>query len=69
MRVHVWEGAVWITQDGDQRDYYVPARGSFTLTRDGLSLISALGRASIALASPYEADAAARIEVVPPVSA
>lgn len=62
--VRVHDGAVWITQEGDRRDYYVPARGSFTLTRDGLTLISALGRASIALTSPFERAAAARIEMV-----
>jgi hypothetical protein len=48
--VHVREGAVWITQEGDRRDYYVPARGSFRLTRDGLTLISAIGSASVAVA-------------------
>jgi hypothetical protein len=47
--VHVREGAVWITQERDQRDYYVAARHSFRITGAGLTLISAVGRACIAL--------------------
>jgi Protein of unknown function (DUF2917) len=50
--VHVREGAVWITQECDRRDYYVAARRSFRITSAGLTLISAVGRASIALDSP-----------------
>jgi hypothetical protein len=46
--VHVRDGAVWITQERDRRDYYVAARGSFRITGAGLTLISAVGRASIA---------------------
>jgi hypothetical protein len=49
--VHVREGAVWVTQERDPRDYYIPARASFTVTRDGLTVISALGHASIELGS------------------
>ncbi|HEV3007731.1 MAG TPA: DUF2917 domain-containing protein [Burkholderiales bacterium] len=56
MRVHVWEGAVWITQEGDRRDYFVPARTSFRITGARLTLISAIARSSIALTSPYEED-------------
>jgi DUF2917 family protein len=52
--VHVWEGAVWITQEGDERDYFVPAGKSFRVSRDGLTVISAIRRSSIALASILE---------------
>ena len=50
--IHVWEGAVWITQEGDERDYFVPAGKSFRVSRDGLTLIAAIHRSAIALASP-----------------
>ena len=52
--VHVWEGAVWITQEGDESDYFVPAGKSFRVSRNGLTVISALQRSSIALTSPLE---------------
>jgi len=52
--VHVWEGAVWITQEGDERDYFVPAGKSFRVSRNGLTVISAIRRSSIALTSPLE---------------
>jgi hypothetical protein len=47
--LHVWEGAVWITQEGDERDYLVPAGKSFRVTRAGLTLVSALRASAIAL--------------------
>jgi hypothetical protein len=54
MRVHVREGAVWITQEGDRRDYYISAGGSLRLTRDGRTVIAAVRHASIAVTSPDE---------------
>lgn len=64
MLVHVWEGAVWITQEGDRRDYFVPARSSFRVNRPGLTVISAIARSAIALTSPYEHGFTGRIDVV-----
>jgi len=43
---------VWITQDGDARDYFVPAGKSFRVSRDGRTVVSAIRRSSIALAAP-----------------
>jgi Protein of unknown function (DUF2917) len=54
MRVHVLDGAAWITQERDSRDHYVPARSSFRITNAGRTLISAVGHASIAVTSPHE---------------
>ena len=39
-------------QEGDERDYFVPAGKSFRVSRDGLTLIAAIHRSAIALASP-----------------
>ena len=50
--VHVWEGAVWITQEADQRDYFVAASKSFRVSCDGLTVIAAIRHSSIALTSP-----------------
>jgi hypothetical protein len=40
--VHVWQGAVWITQNDDRRDYYVRAGEYFRIGRDGVTVISAI---------------------------
>ena len=39
--VAVLWGSVWLTQDGDSRDYEVNSGESFTIRGDGLVLISA----------------------------
>lgn len=41
-RIEVARGTLWITQDGDSRDFIVPAGGSLTLDRDGVTLAQAL---------------------------
>ena len=41
--VYVWEGELWITQEGDSRDRYVGRGGWFRIESDGLTLVSALG--------------------------
>ncbi len=47
--VSVWDGALWITQEGDARDYYIPAGQSFRIQRDGLTLVHALQRSIVTL--------------------
>jgi hypothetical protein len=64
MLVYVWNGGVWITQEGDGSDRFVAGPGWFRITSSGLTLISALTRSSIGLGSPYQEDFAERIEVV-----
>jgi len=39
--VYVWEGELWITQEGDQRDHFVSPGRWFRLERDGASLLYA----------------------------
>ena len=64
MLVYVWSGNLWITQEGDGRDRHIAAGGWFRISTSGLTLISALGRSSITLTSPYEQGFAERIEMV-----
>ena len=40
--VRVLDGVVWITQAGDQRDIVLYAGGTFTLDRNGLTLVVAI---------------------------
>lgn len=47
--VSVLHGELWITQEGDERDYCVGAGQSLRIERRGLVVASALRRSSIAL--------------------
>ena len=53
MMVHVWDGELWITQEGDRRDHYIKAGGRLLLDRDGLAIAYALRRAHITLTAPH----------------
>lgn len=59
--VCVWDGALWVTQEGDQRDYYVAAGESFRIARDGVTLINALRRAVVTVGAPRESAATERL--------
>jgi hypothetical protein len=50
--VHVWNGSLWITQEGDRRDYLVEAGDSFEIARNGVTLIHALRRSIVTLDAP-----------------
>lgn len=49
-RVDCREGRLWITQDHDNRDVMLGAGDVFTLERDGVTLVQALGGARIEVA-------------------
>jgi DUF2917 family protein len=58
-KIHVWSGAVWLTQEGDARDYYLTAGQSFTVERGGTALATAMCRSSVSVtpAAPRESRA------------
>ena len=49
--IRVRSGALWVTQEGDRRDYYLPARSSLVLERDGLALAQATQHSTVIVAS------------------
>jgi hypothetical protein len=51
MQVHVEQGTLWITQQGDTSDVVLERGESFPLDRDGLALLHACGRAPLTLIS------------------
>ena len=61
--VHVWQGSLWITQEGDRRDILLQAGQSFRLDRDGTALVKCWDDAVLALTSPHEERPARSIEV------
>jgi hypothetical protein len=45
--VAVFDGLVWVTQDGDPRDVFLRGGDSFQFDHDGLALIEALTPATL----------------------
>jgi hypothetical protein len=66
--VYVWEGELWITQEGDQRDYFVRGGEWFRLERDGAALLQATRRTHATLTAPTPQDYARRITMTPALS-
>jgi hypothetical protein len=64
--IHVWQGSLWITQEGDTRDIVLEAGDSFRLDRNGVALAKAWDDTVLALASPHEKRPARDIAVRPP---
>ena len=50
--IRVWSGALWVTQEGDVRDYYLTAGQSFTVDRRGTMIATAMHRAHISVTPP-----------------
>lgn len=62
--IYVWEGSVWLTQDGDGRDVMLGAGGWFRLDRKGVAVVYALGRCALTLTSPYQERYAAALQLL-----
>ena len=52
--VAVLWGSVWLTQDGDSRDYELNAGESFTIRGDGMIVISAFENSAVTILQPCE---------------
>jgi hypothetical protein len=50
--LYVWEGGVWLTQEGEARDRHVGAGEWFRLDRQGVAVASALERTVVTLTAP-----------------
>ena len=54
-KVRCLRGSVWVTQDGDYRDYYLYAGDTVHLDRPGLALVYALEPAEVLVSARAEA--------------
>lgn len=45
----VFDGLVWVTQDGDPRDAFIPKGGVFTFDRPGLAIVEAMQESRLAV--------------------
>ena len=59
--LHVREGSVWLTQEGDRQDRYLGAGASFQLDRDGLAIAQATSRSTVTLVAPQPQAGARRV--------
>jgi hypothetical protein len=61
MVVYVWEGGLWLTQEGDRRDRYLGAGDCFRIERDGATLAQATERCTVSLTAPRPEAYAKRV--------
>ena len=61
MLVYVWDGGLWLTQEGDGRDRYLAPGQWFLLDRDGVTVIHSLARSVVTLTAPQPVLYARRV--------
>jgi hypothetical protein len=67
--IEVWDGGLWITQEGDCRDYFAGPGEAFALERDGALLAYALRASRVTLSAPVASHYARRITLAFPGAA
>lgn len=61
MQIELWDGELWVTQEGDSRDYLIGPGAKFRLEREGIVLANSLKGARVTLTAPVPAHYADRI--------
>jgi hypothetical protein len=65
MQIELWDGELWITQEGDTRDYVIGPGSSFRLGREGIVLANVFKPGRFTITAPVPAHYAERIVVTP----
>jgi hypothetical protein len=60
--VAVFEGQVWLTQDGDSRDVFLEAGESFNFESSGVTLVQAMRDARLLVSDPAALDPARPVD-------
>jgi len=55
--LHVWQGEVWITQQGSTKDHVLTAGQTFRLDRDGVALVQSFSRSIVSVSKPAQRSA------------
>ena len=63
--LYVWEGEVWLTQEGSCRDHVLHAGQWFRLERGGAALAHAFRRSVVSLSSSSPDSARRRVTLLP----
>jgi Protein of unknown function (DUF2917) len=58
-QILVLTGCVWVTQDGDGKDYILASGDGMSVTKPGLTLVMALEDSRVSLVAPKKLDAQA----------
>jgi hypothetical protein len=66
--LYVWEGEVWLTEDGERHDRILRAGEWHRVERNGAAVAYALQRATVTLTAPEPSHYARRIVLVRPGS-
>ena len=61
MQIELWDGELWITQEGDDRDYVIGPGSSFRLRGEGIVLANVFKPGRVTLTAPVPAHYAKRI--------
>ena len=61
MQIELWDGELWITQEGDNRDYVIGPGSSFRIGREGIVLANVLKPGRVTITAPVPAHYAERI--------
>src|SRR3954463_11074780 len=61
MQIELWDGELWITHEGDERDHLIGPGTKFRLEREGILLANALKGAQLTLTAAVPAHYAERI--------
>ena len=69
MQIELWDGELWITQDGDTRDYVIGPASSFRLSGEGIVLANVFKPGRVTLTAPVPAHYAERITLTSAESA
>lgn len=55
--IQVWDGALWLTQEGDRRDRYLGPGDWFRLDRNGLAIAHAIRPTILSISAPIREKA------------
>jgi len=58
--IRVWWGALWVTQEGDLRDYYLTPGQSLTVDREGTALATAMHSTRVSVTPPAPRESRAQ---------
>jgi hypothetical protein len=61
MQIELWDGELWITQEGDTRDYVIGPGSSFRLGHEGIVLANVFKPGRVTLTAPVPAHYAERV--------
>jgi hypothetical protein len=63
--VYVWEGELWITEDGSPKDHVLQAGQSYQIRLGGAAVAQAFKRSLVSLSAPASERAARRVTLIP----